>query len=1009
MSTDNHSPEHAANSASLIEPAIPDYPDTHQEQARLAAIVNASDDAILSKTLDGIITTWNPAAERMFGYTAQEIIGQPKTILFPPDRLHEEVRILDRLRQGIATDHIETVRLHKNGTPVYLSITISPVKNLQGRVIGATTVARNITEQKRMYDALIQSEQWLQSALRAGNIGLWEHDLQSQRVRWSEETARMLGLPIDVLEVPFGEFEALIHPDDRAKLLQSIEDTIANRSFCEHEFRCIRPDGQVRWMQADSRAVYDSNGQALRLTGTQRDITQRMARIESEANSRAVVEAQSRVLEMIARGEPVEAVLDAVVQFTENQMPGAICSVLRLTGTRLWHGAASSLPEAYTSAIDGVTIGEGVGSCGTAVYRKEPVIVSDIATDPLWADYAALALAYNLRACWSWPVLASDGTVMGTFAMYYNTPQRPATTELACVRQAANLINVVLQRNRRDEALRQTEERFLLAMEGARDGLWDWNIDTGDVYFSPHYSTMLGYAENELRAHVETWLDLVHPDDLSHVQPVLQAYLAQQLDTYEVEFRMRHKEGSYRWILARGVALFNKAGQPYRMAGCHTDLTEKKRSEQQLKAVNKGLEEANALLEQRTAALEAINAHLADLATTDGLTSLKNHRAFQDRLHEEYSRTLRYHAPLSIVLLDVDNFKHFNDTYGHPAGDSVLKEVADILRRETRTADIVARYGGEEFVVILPETEVEGARVLAERMREAVAAAPWKQVQVTVSLGIATLTLLTSNPAALITEADKALYRSKDQGRNRATHFTDPLETESPDTRTLASFNEIVQTVLAGQGEMLLSASDQLRDMLIQSYDATIASWSRILDVRDKETEGHSERVTKLMVRLAEYLGMNAEEVMFARWGSWLHDIGKMAVPDHILHKPGPLTDAEWIVMRQHTTVALEMLAPIQFLGPALDIPYCHHEKWDGSGYPRGLKGDEIPMMARMFAVIDVYDALSSDRPYRSAWDRKKVLAYLEEQAGAHFDPRAVQVFLEMLRASEVQTSFAAP
>ena len=169
---------------------------------------------------------------------------------------------------------------------------------------------------------------------------------------------------------------------------------------------------------------------------------------------------------------------------------------------------------------------------------------------------------------------------------------------------------------------------------------------------------------------------------------------------------MRNKAGltSGYWRVAWPSSI---AGQPYRMAGSHTDITEKKQSEHQLKAVNSGLADANEELEQQKAELEAANAHLEALATTDGLTRLKNHGAFQDRLREEYERGVRYHSPLSVVLLDVDRFKHFNDTYGHPAGDTVLKQVADILQREARSTDVVARYGGEEFVVLLPETDAE--------------------------------------------------------------------------------------------------------------------------------------------------------------------------------------------------------------------------------------------------------------------------------------------------------------
>jgi putative nucleotidyltransferase with HDIG domain len=177
-------------------------------------------------------------------------------------------------------------------------------------------------------------------------------------------------------------------------------------------------------------------------------------------------------------------------------------------------------------------------------------------------------------------------------------------------------------------------------------------------------------------------------------------------------------------------------------------------------------------------------------------------------------------------------------------------------------------------------------------------------------------------------------------------------------------------------------------------------SWSHLLDMRDRETEGHSLRVTDMTVRLAHRVGMNSEEVLYARWGALLHDVGKMGVPDQILHKAGPLNDDEWQIMRRHTTIAHEMLFPVAFLRPALDIPYCHHEKWDGTGYPRGLRGEEIPLAARLFAPIDVYDALTSNRPYRTAWSKEKTLAHLQALAGTHFDPRAINMFVAMMSES---------
>lgn len=189
---------------------------------------------------------------------------------------------------------------------------------------------------------------------------------------------------------------------------------------------------------------------------------------------------------------------------------------------------------------------------------------------------------------------------------------------------------------------------------------------------------------------------------------------------------------------------------------------------------------------------------------------------------------------------------------------------------------------------------------------------------------------------------------------------------------------------------------EQAHEKLLSAYDATIEGWSHAMDLRDKETEGHTLRVTKLSEQLGTIMGVEVEDLVYMRRGALLHDIGKLGVPDSILLKPAKLTDEEWTIMRQHPQYAYDMIQPIEYLRPALDIPLCHHEKWDGSGYPRGLKGEEIPLVARIFAVVDVWDALISDRPYRPAWDKEKALIYIKEQSGKHFDPYVVENFLKM-------------
>jgi HD-GYP domain-containing protein (c-di-GMP phosphodiesterase class II) len=216
--------------------------------------------------------------------------------------------------------------------------------------------------------------------------------------------------------------------------------------------------------------------------------------------------------------------------------------------------------------------------------------------------------------------------------------------------------------------------------------------------------------------------------------------------------------------------------------------------------------------------------------------------------------------------------------------------------------------------------------------------------------------------------------------------------------RRVFSQNEInLARAMASYAANIIQISNLFTD-LKNSYDATLEGWARALELRDKDTEGHTRRVTELAVELARAMNLPREQIVHFQRGAILHDIGKIALPDSILQKPGALTVEETTIMRQHPALAYEMLSPIKYLRPALDIPYCHHERWDGKGYPRNLKGEQIPISARIFSVADVYDALTSDRPYRKAWDKSKAIKYIERRSGIEFDPQVVDVFLRVIK-----------
>ena len=434
-------------------------------------------------------------------------------------------------------------------------------------------------------------------------------------------------------------------------------------------------------------------------------------------------------------------------------------------------------------------------------------------------------------------------------------------------------------------------------------------------------------------------------------------------------------------------------------------------------------------------ALEAANRQLASQATTDGMTGLANHRAFQEELQRQAARAERSAAPLSLLLLDVDKFKQYNDAFGHPAGDEVLRTVASLLASQVRDGDLPARYGGEEFAVVLPETDAETAKQIAERIRAAAEAYPFPNRAVTVSIGVAQR-FQTESPDATIQRADVALYEAKSAGRNRAVYV--PLALSDTESQALAGMDETADRFSEAASEALPRMElvsepepDVWRDAVSDSLSPCEASLTtgglegllqcplaevlgalfEALDRRGVEPPGHSERITRYALRLALAVNEVYEEERQTRpllphldhgdlsalaFGALLHDIGKMGISDSVLRKRGQLTEDEWRQMRRHPLVGAEMLSDHPLLSRAHPVVRHHHERWDGSGYPQGLAGEAIPLTARIFAVCDALEILTSERPYRSKMDYTQARAEIARGAGTQFDPDVAQAFLRI-------------
>lgn len=386
---------------------------------------------------------------------------------------------------------------------------------------------------------------------------------------------------------------------------------------------------------------------------------------------------------------------------------------------------------------------------------------------------------------------------------------------------------------------------------------------------------------------------------------------------------------------------------------------------------NVKLERSFKALEKFAAGLKASNEKLERLSFTDGVTGVFNYRYFQLRLREELSRGRRYQLPVALMMVDVDGFKKYNDVHGHPLGDQVLKAVAEALKENVREMDTVCRYGGDEFAVVLSDARLETAVQIGERVRRAVeccASRVGAPAGITISLGIAVYPDNAETAEALVKAADDALYRVKLSHRNGVQVYTTVMDD--------------LRAELGGkESPSLLN---------------TLKTLITVINARDRYTYGHSERVMRYAQLIGGELGLAEDELRLLRYAAFLHDIGKIEIGRDILNKRGPLTEDERAVIRRHTLYGVSIIEPIKGLERIVGIVLHHHERFDGNGYPAGLAGEEIPLLARVLAVADSFDAMMSQRPYREALGLEEALAEVRQGRGRQFDPGVSDAFLRV-------------
>ena len=385
---------------------------------------------------------------------------------------------------------------------------------------------------------------------------------------------------------------------------------------------------------------------------------------------------------------------------------------------------------------------------------------------------------------------------------------------------------------------------------------------------------------------------------------------------------------------------------------------------------------AGALIGSQRGHVERLIERLSNAARTDSLTGLTNRRGFEELFDTELERARRSGRPLSVIVGDLDGFKTVNDRFGHAAGDRALERLSEIFQRVKRRIDTAARVGGEEFAIIAPESDHHAAYVLAERMRREVRDTfTGDRFPLTISLGVATFPRHGASAESLIGGADEALYAAKKLGRDR----------------TVVYNPEIAETLMAATGQTPPRS---------ERHSSTVLALAEVIDIRDSGTAAHSETVGRYAGAIARELGLPGEVVERVRFGGIVHDVGKIGIPDSVLRKPGWLDDQDWDEMRRHPAIGARILhgANLDDIG---EWVLAHHERPDGGGYPDGLAGTEIPLEARILAVADAYEAMTSERVYRPALSPQAARDELRQCAGTQFDARVVDAFLAVLDRSE--------
>lgn len=804
-------------------------------------------------------------------------------------------------------------------------------------------VRGEITERKLAEAEIIRLAHKNELLLNSAGEGILGLDLQGNHTFVNPTAAKMLGYEVEEL---IGKHSHSVwhhtkadgdpYPEEECPIYAVFEHGLINRVRDEVFWRKDGTSFVVAYTSTPIMKAEKISGAVV----TFRDITERK-HVENERKLNV-----ARLEAVLKLNKMSTAPLQEIINF-------ALEEAIRLTNSKVGYLAFLSEDETVLdtfswsqSALEKCPIKdrppvpefETAGPWREAVSRREPVIINDYTALSTWnKGYPGGRIELTRHVY----VPIFDGDRIVILAAVGNKSSDYDESDVRPIKLLMKGMWRIIQQKQAEDALLESEERYRSFVQNFQGIAYRATTDFIPVFFHGAVEEITGYTEEEFLAGTPRLDQIIHFDDFPDLYESMNKIRLIPGYSADREYRIMRKDGTMKWINEMVRNICDDSNKPVFVQGAIYDVTDRKKAEEQIKRQI---------------------SHLAALRDIDRvITSSIDLRFTLKIILEEVTKQLHIDAADILLFNSSMQMLEYAEGIGFRT-DALLHTRLPLGKGYAGKAAI------ERRIISIPDLtkaldDLAKVPLIIKEKFVAYYAVP----------------LITKGQIKGVLEI---FHRSFLNPTGEWLEFLESLGT---------------QAAIAVDNAELFNNLQRSNADLILSYNATIEGWARALDYRDEETEGHSRRVTEMTMKIARIMELNDAELVHVWRGALLHDIGKMGIPDSVLFKPDRLTKGEWDIMHRHPVYAYELLSPIDFLRPALDIPYCHHEKWDGTGYPRRLKGENIPLSARIFAVVDVWDALCSDRPYRPAWTRDKAKEYIQQQSGKDFDPKVTDVFLKVL------------